>query len=424
MCSEHFVNNERSKDPNSPSYIPSLFPDIYKRKPVNKQQQSDRYNRKIKRQKVVVSNDVEPLDVEIIEIPQYDKVNSVCSVGTQVMFDFNINQFKFECEFNKSNCDVGTLAHIPPLPNNSIERSVKSVACGLDISCLKLDSFQGFNSVLHDSQLKDLTGTTFKVFNLLLSLVPHSYCGTISKENKLMIFLIKIKHFITYSAIGVLFNVNRTTVSRIFFSILEVLVSKTKQFIFWPNKRTILETLPRAFKDNFPNCRCIIDCTEIKTEQPSSVEQRVYMYSRYKSAYTVKTLVAITPSGLISFLSKCYGGRTSDTFITNDSGFLSNLEMGDQVLADKGFPGIKVSCENKNSILVMPPILHNGKFSENEVIETYNVASVRIHIERVFAKLKTQGILNKITVDLLPYIDDIMHICCVLTNLQNPIIKE
>ena len=153
--------------------------------------------------------------------------------------------------------------------------------------------------------------------------------------------------------------------------------------------------MPRAFKDNFPNCRCIIDCTEIKTEQPSSVKQRVYMYSRYKSAYTVKTLVAITPSGLISFLSKCYGGRTSDTFITNDSGFLSNLEIADQVLADKGFPGIKVLCENKNSILVMPPILHNGKFSENEVIETYNVASIRIHIERVFAKLKTQGILNK-----------------------------
>lgn len=72
----------------------------------------------------------------------------------------------------------------------------------------------------------------------------------------------------------------------------------------------------------------------------------------------------------------------------------------------------------------MPPILHNGKFSEDEVIQTYNIASVRIHIERVFAKLKTLGILNKITTDLLPYVDDIMQMCCVLVNLQNPIIKE
>lgn len=93
-------------------------------------------------------------------------------------------------------------------------------------------------------------------------------------------------------------------------------------------------------------------------------------------------------------------------------------------MADKGFPGIKVSCENKNSILIMPPFLHNGRFSENEVVGTYNIASVRIHIERVFAKLKTLGILKKITIDLLPHVDDIMHICCVLINLQNPIIKD
>lgn len=148
------------------------------------------------------------------------------------------------------------------------------------------------------------------------------------------------------------------------------------------------------------------------------------MFSQYKNAYTVKVLVAINPSGLICFLSKAYGGRTSDSFITNDSGFLLKLEPGDEVLADKGFPGIKVALEGSKSILVVPPILHNGHFSEDEVLETYTVASVRIHIERVFAKLKTYLILNKITMDLLPYVDEVIHICCVLTNLQNPIIND
>jgi hypothetical protein len=101
------------------------------------------------------------------------------------------------------------------------------------------------------------------------------------------------------------------------------------------------------------------------------------------------------------------------------------LEPGNVVLAYKGFPSIKTHCEtNSNSILVMPPILHNGRFIEHEVIEIYSVASVRIHIERMFARLKTYGILNKITMELMPSIDNIMHICCILTNLQNPIIKE
>lgn len=93
-------------------------------------------------------------------------------------------------------------------------------------------------------------------------------------------------------------------------------------------------------------------------------------------------------------------------------------------MADKGFPGIKTNCEDNKSILIMPPILRNGRFSEEEIIETYSIASVRIHVERVFARLKTYNILNKIQIELLPHIDDIMHICCSLTNLQNPIIKQ
>ncbi|CAI6357105.1 unnamed protein product [Macrosiphum euphorbiae] len=32
VCSAHFINNNRSLDPRSPSYIPSIFPEVYKKK--------------------------------------------------------------------------------------------------------------------------------------------------------------------------------------------------------------------------------------------------------------------------------------------------------------------------------------------------------------------------------------------------------
>ncbi|CAI6356189.1 unnamed protein product [Macrosiphum euphorbiae] len=92
--------------------------------------------------------------------------------------------------------------------------------------------------------------------------------------------------------------------------------------------------------------------------------------------------MAINPSGFICFLSKSYGGRTSDSFINNERGFLSKL--GDEVLADKGFHFIKVVLKASKSILVVPPILHSGHFYEDKVLETYTVTSVRIYIERVF----------------------------------------
>ena len=52
--------------------------------------------------------------------------------------------------------------------------------------------------------------------------------------------------------------------------------------------------------------------------------------------YIVKFLLRI-PCGAIAFLSKCWGGRATDKFITMKSGFLGLLEPGDVVLADRGF---------------------------------------------------------------------------------------
>ena len=49
------------------------------------------------------------------------------------------------------------------------------------------------------------------------------------------------------------------------------------------------------------------------------------------------SLVGISPSGFITFLNSCYGGRVSGRFITKDSGFYGFLERDDVVMADGGF---------------------------------------------------------------------------------------
>ena len=56
--------------------------------------------------------------------------------------------------------------------------------------------------------------------------------------------------------------------------------------------------------------------------------------------------------------------------------------------------------------------------------ETYKIASVRIHVERVIQRMKIFEILNRrITVDLFSYIDAIVHVIGVITNLSTPVLK-
>ena len=60
-------------------------------------------------------------------------------------------------------------------------------------------------------------------------------------------------------------------------------------------------------------------------------------FSSYKNHNTFKALVAISPGGAITFVSKLYPGSINNQMLTKKSGLLELLEKGDSVMADRGF---------------------------------------------------------------------------------------
>ncbi|KAG0444095.1 hypothetical protein HPB47_014180, partial [Ixodes persulcatus] len=153
------------------------------------------------------------------------------------------------------------------------------------------------------------------------------------------------------------------------------LVSATSSWIPNPSSSSLQATMPECFKAHYPKCRYIIDCTEVRTETPATLEQQRALFSNYKGCHTLKFLIAILPNGTVSFVSQAYGGRSSDTYITIDSGFLERIEPGDVVLADKGFPGIKAPVESKHGVMVFPPFSKGQlQFTSAEMEMTYQVA--------------------------------------------------
>ncbi|KAH9371948.1 hypothetical protein HPB48_010803 [Haemaphysalis longicornis] len=183
--------------------------------------------------------------------------------------------------------------------------------------------------------------------------------------------------------------------------------------------------IPECFKPHYSACRVIIDCTDVLCAAPNTTHEKVLMYSNYKGCYTVKFLVGITPNGIISFLSRPYGGRATDSFITTDCGILHLLNPGDLVLADKGFPQIRGELVDRGVKFQMPVFARpNQPFTREEVFTTYNVASARIHVERGIQRMKIYRILSeKLSADLVPHASKIIVMCGVLANLQAPIIK-
>ena len=145
-------------------------------------------------------------------------------------------------------------------------------------------------------------------------------------------------------------------------------------------------------------------------------------------------MIGITPRGLISFLSKGWGGRSSDRAVTENSDFLSKLLPGDLVLADRGFDigdFVGLMCAE-----VLYPTFTTGmsQMQARDVESTRRLAHLRIHVERVIGHVRNKYhiLQSTISTELLyrcegqdnTTFDKIVHVCCILTNLSGSIVLK
>ena len=158
--------------------------------------------------------------------------------------------------------------------------------------------------------------------------------------------------------------------------------------------------MPKAFKKAYPSTRCIIDCTELFCQRPSSLSTQSALYSHYKSHVTYKGLIGISLSGSVTFISQLFDGSISDQEIVARSGFLepSLWNDHDSVMADRGFT-IENELKQLNVTLNIPCFLAGrDQLTAAEVKEIQSIASVRIHVERAIQRVKKFKILrNELT---------------------------
>ena len=135
------------------------------------------------------------------------------------------------------------------------------------------------------------------------------------------------------------FGISPTLSSRIFTTWIRILSKLLGHaHITWLPLEAVRSNLPGVFiKADYKKYRVILDCAEIFIEIPKSLINQACTWSEYKHHNTIKFLVGISPTGYITFLWDCYGGRDGDRYIVKDSRFYDFLEREDMVMADRGF---------------------------------------------------------------------------------------
>ena len=166
------------------------------------------------------------------------------------------------------------------------------------------------------------------------------------------------------------FKASCSTVSRIFTTWINFLHLKLKDLPLWPSKDVIQGSMHKIFRDLYPSTRVILDATEIYVQKPALPDLQQMTFSNYKNSNTYKVLVGISPTGAITFISDLYAGAISDKELTKQSGIIQLLEIGDTVMADRGFD-IQDDLTPLGVKLNVPPFLKGKKqLSAQEMVET------------------------------------------------------
>ena len=245
----------------------------------------------------------------------------------------------------------------------------------------------------------------------------------LTKKEEMIMTMMKIRLGLLNEDLADRFGVSTTHVSHVITTWIRLLRNVLGSLVFNPAKEVVKANLPPSFKTGkFSNVRHIIDCTEVFIEKPSSFQVQSATWSDYKHHHTVKALVSITPSGMINFISKGWGGRASDKHVTLHSGFLDMLEAYDTIMADKGFP-IREDLALRHCELLIPPGRRGvAQMTRSDVLLTKRIANRRIHVEQAIRRLKWFRILKyELPISLLCHIDDILCLVAGICNMYPPI---
>ena len=255
------------------------------------------------------------------------------------------------------------------------------------------------------------------------------YKKELSNFQEYILTLVYIRQGFDLAVLADLFQVSHSWAGIIVKTWINVLATVLRELLVYPSAEIVRSWLPPDYPIQYSDTRIILDCTEFFITTPGNTASQSATFSSYKHHNTVKALIGVTPIGVISFVSKVYGGNVSDIHIFKTD-FMSNIEPGDAIMVDKGFnvSDLTLQCGAK---LHIPPFTRpksDGKgrtLNQTEILKTREIARLRIHVERAIRRIEEFKLIgNKFDTRLFPLLDQILIIVSVLSNLEQPLVNS
>jgi IS5 family transposase len=297
-----------------------------------------------------------------------------------------------------------------------------------------------FDKLLRDARVfKALTGITVDEFAKLYSKVEPAWVEAESKrlsrpdrqraigagsdysldlETRLVMVLFWLRLYLTMTAVGYFFSVDKATVSRNTRRLLPVLRQISDPEFEWsePPGRGQGKNIERALRD-YPELFAILDATEQPVQRSQDDKKQRAHYSGKKKRHTRKTAIVVNEHGEIRGVTFSTPGSVHDITHIRGSGILDKIPKEVGVIGDAGFDGLHKDLPD-HSVATAHKARRNHPLTEDQKLINRELSSTRIIVENIFCQLKHFRILAERFRHDLDIYDDIFRTIAAIVNVR------
>ncbi len=216
-------------------------------------------------------------------------------------------------------------------------------------------------------------------------------------RHRLLMALVWLRIYPTYELLGFFFGLHKRNAQLNVRAVLAILDTLDDFPFDRPRRDRRPLSAAAQVMDLFPLVRLVIDGKEQRVQRPSgSGDAQKPYYSGKKKAHTLKSQIAVDPSGRIESVSASVpGGATHDLTLLRQTGLLGLLAEGEGAMLDKGYLGID---KDYQGVPLAIPFKARPKQPLSECGQAYNrlVARYRIVVEHTLAQLNRFTVLRQV----------------------------
>jgi hypothetical protein len=237
----------------------------------------------------------------------------------------------------------------------------------------------------------------------------------LNQRSQLLMVLLWLRTYMTTDALGALFDLNKSSISRNLRRVLKVLDQISGPTLSWPEPPSKGRTLAEAVQ-LYPDLLAVVDVTEQVILRPQDPEREHQHYSGKRRLPTAKNGLLVNEVGEIRAVTRSFPGRTADLTLIRKSGVLPQIPQEVLVIGDSAFLGLEKDLP-EHRVATAHKAQRNHPLTLDHKLANHELSTQRIIVENVIAHLKKFHVL----VDRFRHALDPVHSAafCVVAALVN-----